>query len=235
MSRFASPYSTLTSNNRSAIKRFSHGRRVEVALSLVTALPGENILDIGTGDGAFPLALVHLRPMVCVVAQEPLPHMLEQARAMCVGERNITVTQAIPDLSFDWVTCFEVLEHLPPATIDRLLTQIHDALQPHGRVVISVPLEVGLPGLIKNVVRHALKQSHPSTLSDKLRAALGYPVRRNFPNGYCGSHVGFDYRTLPSAFKNAGLKIVQVLYSPFPQMRFVLNSQVFWVLCKDVK
>lgn len=228
-----SHYGSHTFYSRFAIKRFTHGRRMQLALTLVSPQPGESILDVGTGDGAFPLELVRLRPWASVVAQDPMSHMVDQARVMCGGYSQIAVSQVIPDLAFDWVTCFEVLEHLPPDTVADLLSQMRSVLKPHGQIVVSVPIEVGLAGAIKNLIRYGIGQSHPSPLKDMARAALGLPVCRTYDGGYCGSHVGFDYRALPPAFKNAGLEIERVIYSPIPAIGYFLNSQVFWVLRYD--
>ena len=46
-------YSNLTIKNRSFFKRFSHNKRFQKALELVSLNDESSVLDFGTGDGYF--------------------------------------------------------------------------------------------------------------------------------------------------------------------------------------
>lgn len=203
---------------------------MRVAADLVAAQAGHTILDIGTGNGQFPRSIVDARPGVSVVAYDPAPEMLAQAETMCRDRPEIKLVDEIPRQLFDWVTCFEVLEHLPEAVIHSVAMTMRERVRPFGRVIVSVPLEVGLSGAAKNLARAALGQSHPSSFREQIWAAVNAPVERRFHDGYCASHVGFDHRALPALFASAGLVITKTVYSPFHLIGGLLNSQVFWVL-----
>jgi len=49
---------------------------------------------------------------------------------------------------FDYVTCFEVLEHFSPQNQYEALKKMHSVVKPTGTVIISVPIEKGFPSFI---------------------------------------------------------------------------------------
>src|SRR4030095_10060214 len=52
--------------------------------------------------------------------------------------------------AYDAVVCMEVLEHV--VEVDRVLDNLVSLLAPGGRLLISVPVETGLPLLVKQTV-----------------------------------------------------------------------------------
>jgi 2-polyprenyl-3-methyl-5-hydroxy-6-metoxy-1,4-benzoquinol methylase len=224
-------YAGATVDSPARLKRFSHRRRFNIAVRLVRALPGETVFDVGTGDGYFPVHLVAARPGVQVLAYDPVPTQAEQARERCRPFPEITVVDRIdatPDAA--WATCFETLEHMDEWRQRETLTLMRDAVAPHGRMVISVPLEVGLPGALKTAARWALGQQHGGSWREHLRAIVGRPVSRDFRDGYAHYHTGFDHRKLRRLIRWSGFRVLQTVYSPVPFAGRMLNSQVFWVL-----
>lgn len=136
---------------------------------------------------------------------------------------------------FDLVTCFETLEHV--GDYRTAFRNVQQHLAERGLLVIGVPNEVGVPGLIKFVGR-ALLQRDPyvgffESTRDKWRyfwRLLSYGAiedfrRRNEP-GY-GPHLGFDHRCL--------LRHVEQNYVRGQRLQFVsrhrsfLNMTVFYV------
>lgn len=225
-------YAAGTIDNRSRLKRFSHGRRYEVALSLIRATPGDRVLDVGTGDGYLLRRLVERTPGITAVGYDPVESQIALARRVCHGLPGITLRSTLDrDGTYQWVTCFETLEHLAPDAQLALLRSMREAVTPTGRVVVSVPLEIGLPGLAKNVARLLLRQRHQGGPLAYLRATIGLPSERPLvQNGYIYSHVGFSHRPLRRLLSIAGFTIERTVHSPLPLLGWLANSQVFWVL-----
>lgn len=82
-------------------------------------------------------------------------------------------------------------------------------------MLISVPIEIGLVGLIKYILkRYVLRYSLPVNCNDfhYFKALLlGYDISRyRLPADGFGSHFGFDYRSLDTNVKElfSGARIV---------------------------
>jgi hypothetical protein len=94
------------------------------------------------------------------------------------------------------------------AEIDRLLA-------PKGTLILSVPIEVGVASLLKNVVRRAIGHSHSgASTANVLRALFGRRVER-VPTYYWG-HIGFDHRELAARLSSSGWSIARRVGSPWP-------------------
>jgi hypothetical protein len=101
------------------------------------------------------------------------------------------------DRCFDVVTCFETLEHVGDVKIavQNLLSSCKDG----GLIMISVPIEIGVIGLIKYLVKRLLfRYQFPLVTSEKnyvydLLNGGRISKHRAKQSGY-GSHFGFDYR-----------------------------------------
>jgi hypothetical protein len=138
----------------------------------------------------------------------------------------------------------EVLEHCLDDERQRVLDALKRLVHPAGRIVISVPIEIGpslagkqffrmLAGLRRLGDYQHRERYSPAEL---VRAIGGGEVSRpsyegSGPDGpyrYYG-HKGFDYRVLEQEIR-ARLTIVQRLFTPLPALGPVLNSQV-WFVC----
>ena len=229
-------YSKLTIENRSAIKRFSHSKRFKVALDILDLVEDDTLLDYGTGDGHFILSLSLKCPGVKIVGYEPVEEMFNQLVSSLKeneSSSSVSVIQKLESLSensFDKITCFEVLEHLSDEMQRVAIGNIKLLLKKDGLVFISVPIEVGLSALVKNLIRFAIGQSHRGTnFLDVIKSVFGIRVKReNAP--YVNSHLGFYYFNLEKIFFEEGLIIKQKIYSPFNWLRGIINSQVFYIL-----
>jgi len=133
---------------------------------------------------------------------------------------------------FDKVCCLEVLEHLTEENQRNVLCTISYVLNDHGFAVISVPIEIGVSGLLKNFARWILRQQHRNaTAVNILKSFLGLKIDRgNQP--FILSHIGFDYRDLEKVFASVGFEIKNKVYSPLKGFGGFFNSQVFFVLEK---
>ena len=141
--------------SRARLIAWSHRRRFQVALDLAARVGGSRVLDYGSGDGSFIAMLrrgAHPPPYVAGV--EIAPDLVDDCR------RRLGYTGAVfvhvdelgtPAAAFDTIYCMEVLEHV----VDRrpLLERLKHMLAPGGHLIVSVPVETGVPLVLKQVVR----------------------------------------------------------------------------------
>lgn len=101
-------------------KRSGELPRVRRVLGALAGLTPTNLLDIGTGRGAFLWPLMDRFPDLPVMCVDPLEHRVELLQRVRDGGID-TLTPLVgdvtalpfPDATFDGATILEVLEHLP--------------------------------------------------------------------------------------------------------------------------
>jgi hypothetical protein len=94
--------------------------------------------------------------------------------------------------SFDTGIAFEVFEHLSDDVLDGYLARLSELVR--GHMFISVPVERGLPFVVRHVVKKSLGwQPELYTGKEFLSAAFGSLDRVQRDN-----HKGFDYKRLVS-------------------------------------
>ncbi len=233
--------------SRDALIAWSHTRRFDAAVSLARAFAGKRILDYGCGDGTF-LALTMLTqdaPAVAVGA-ELHTHQLEDCRRRYPGEPRLRFV-AVKDLGsvehrgrYDAVFCMEVLEHV--VEWEEELARLASSLAPGGKLIISVPVETGLPLIIKQTVRRIAgwrKIGHyPGTSSYSLgelacslfAGSTQHLTRPVFDNGSgpFHDHKGFNWMALRARL-NQQFAIERCLASPFAWLGPRLATQVWFV------
>ncbi|HLT52440.1 MAG TPA: class I SAM-dependent methyltransferase [Flavobacteriaceae bacterium] len=227
-------YSKQTISSKSEIKRFSHQKRFIKALGLVKKLTPNSILDFGTGDGYFLVLLEQNLKTARLVGYEPLDFMFEQLTTTVKQHKldgiEITDNLNTVDHKFDLVTCLEVMEHFSEDNQITHLKILKHLISTNGFVVISVPVEIGLSSLFKNLVRFKNKQLHNnSTFKNIIKSIFGFEVERS-NDDYIYSHIGFNHKKLERLFNQCGFKIELKTFSPFPVFKGFINSQVFYVL-----
>lgn len=144
--------------SRAKLISWSHRGRFATGLRLAREVAGAKTLDYGCGDGTFLglLAAGDSTPRVSVGA-ELYPAMIEECRQRFAGHDGLRFV-LVSDLdrreeqaSYDVIYCMEVFEHVVNPV--PLLDQFNQLLTPNGRLVISVPIETGVPVVVKQVVR----------------------------------------------------------------------------------
>lgn len=106
--------------------------------------PGaRSLLDVGCGNGANTVLFAEVIPRVAGVDVEPerLTTATEFAWSRGLGNLEYVISDGLnipyPDESFDYVTCFDVLEHVDDE--QKTLSEIARVLSPGGQLAISVP------------------------------------------------------------------------------------------------
>lgn len=127
------------------------------------------------------------------------------------GYVNLNQASQIEDLA-DVITCFETLEHVGDSL--SAIQNLRSSCSDHSVVLISVPIEIGLMGLIKYAIKR-LVYRYPLELNCRdLEYVLALVAGRDIgryrikANGY-SSHFGFDYRTIDTQLEQvfSGFKI----------------------------
>jgi 2-polyprenyl-3-methyl-5-hydroxy-6-metoxy-1,4-benzoquinol methylase len=132
----------LTYEHPEPYKRFFYGTRFHAVLEALDPQPGERILDVGCGSGAYTRELVARGAKVVATEFTPTPLALAKRN---VGELAAQVefrledaqALSLPDAAFDKVLLTEVIEHLPHP--ERATAEAARVLRPGGLLVVSTP------------------------------------------------------------------------------------------------
>jgi SAM-dependent methyltransferase len=236
---------------RDRLIAWSHRRRFETGLELARALRGRRLLDYGCGDGTF-LALLWAsaeHPPQAVGAE-----LDERQIADCkarLGDREGLSFASIASLDrpahherYDLVVCMEVLEHV--VDLDGVVDRLWRLLSPDGSLLVSVPVETGLPLLAKQAVRRVAGWrgigDYPGTSPYSWREYwasvfaggqphLHRPVYRGEPPFH--DHKGFNWMALRERLARR-FSLERVVASPVPWLGPHLATQVWFVARKAV-
>lgn len=218
-------YRDRTVNSPNPIVRFSHRRRLRTSVSIIPEAPGW-LLDYGCGDGQM-LADLSTSWQDRSFGYEPYLDVLSD-----VSDRVFKAWQDIERLCAergkpDVVTVFEVFEHFPVRLQESTLDRISDVLSDDGQLVISVPVEGGLPALVKNGLRRA-RYGGKGVYSGRniLRSALWRPVPEAREGSDYLTHMGFYYTDFLTVLSRR-FEITETVASPFAGLPVSLNSQLF--------
>ena len=159
----------------SRLRRFSHNSRYNASLQLLEIRPNDTVLDYGGGDGQL-IALAIKRNLGCrYICFEPGD--LSEAERKLGSFGNVTLvnsTTQLLDASFTRIACLEVLEHVPVTMVEFVVADLYRLLAPGGKLIVSVPIEIGPVSLLKNTARFATGTLHPGTTTRTvLRSAFG--------------------------------------------------------------
>jgi SAM-dependent methyltransferase len=231
-----SEYSTVTVDSPHVIKRYSHNARFSNYCKCIEKFcdrERKDFLDYGSGDGyIFNKLSERGIKNINLYAFEPLDCNYEQLLAN-VKENDLNVT-CLKNLKnnkkFDYILCAEVLEHFSARNVIGHLDTFERILSDNGKVLVSVPVEIGFGGICKNIARWSIGGLHRgSGVIPMLKAFLNIPVYRG-TDVYISSHTGFSYKQLEYLIVDSGWIIEKKFFSPIPLLGSVFNSQVFFEL-----
>lgn len=204
-------------------------------------VPCQTLLDYRGGTGAFSLQLAAKYPSSLVFCYEPLLVQRMEARTQVADVENIEVIpkiKSMPKESIDVIFCLEVLEHYLVSETLLAVELIKSMLKPQGLVIVSLPIEVGLPALQKGILRCSSRPSEWDTDFFRVMGALfGLPPRirpvsrigDSFP--FHLHDFGFDYRKFIKQIERE-FRIVEKNYFPVGKWGALANTKVLLTLMK---
>lgn len=235
---------------RDRLVAFSHRRRFRMAVELAREFRGQRLLDYGCGDGTF-LALLHdagAAPAIAVGADLDDVQMNDcRARLGRIGarfERIADLDAPEHDRAYDAIVCTEVLEHV--FDVDAVIDSLHRLLRDDGRLIVSVPVETGLPLVLKQIVRRVAgwrgvgdyrwtsAYSWRELASAVFAGRQPHMARPVFEGGTgvpYHDHKGFNWRALADRLSRR-FAIDAVLASPFKALGPAFATQVWFVARK---
>ena len=236
--------------SRSRLISWSHRGRFNLGLKLAAEFRGKRVLDYGSGDGSF-LAMLMRAPSAPALAMgtEVDPRVVENCRARLMTEGLRFVTNDALDSTehegaYDAVICMEVLEHVLDVT--DVLNRFMRFLAPGGKVLISVPVETGLPLLVKQCVRRYAgwrgigdyPGMSPYTAGEFVKSILAIgsrqhivrPIHKNPGSDEFHDHKGFNWMLLKTRLAQ-DFEIEKTVSSPLTWLSPHLASQV-WFLAR---
>ena len=233
--------------SRARLIAWSHRRRFETAVDLAKGFGGKRLLDYGCGDGTF-LGLLMATPFAPALAVGVETHqaIVDDCRRRYEGEPRLGFV--LPrDLDgadhrgrYDAVFCMEVLEHV--VALEPILDRFESLLARDGRLVVSVPVETGLPLIVKQLVRRVAGWRgighYPGTTSYRagelaasvLAGRVQHVVRPVFDcgDGPFHDHKGFNWMAVKDLIGRR-FEIERSIASPFCWLGPHLASQVWFV------
>jgi SAM-dependent methyltransferase len=162
---------------------------------------GAAVLDVGC---AFGHGTARLARRFRVKGIEPSPDYIARARRRYPGILfSEGKAEALPYASncFDGVVLLDVLEHLPPASVDQALGEAARVLRPHGVLVLSTP-NAGLLSAADSL------NAYMALCGPDARLAETFALRGEPP---CHRH--YSAATLSAALAGHGLLTEEVIYS----------------------
>ena len=244
----AGHYAVQQIHSRDPLIRWSHRGRFRTGLALARPFANRRLLDYGCGDGTF-LGLLQTSgapPALAVGAEIDPGLVIDCTRRFTAfpDVRFVDVTAlgcAGEAGAYDAVFCMEVLEHVTDPL--PLLADFERLLAPGGTLVISVPIETGVPVLVKQLVRRVAGWrrigDYPGTsgyapleLVKSVFAAsrqhIARPVFQHGDGRLFHDHKGFNWRVLQATVAST-FDLVRTVSSPFNLPGPRLGTQVWFV------
>ena len=199
-----------------SLKNLPHRQRLKTILSRLDAcVPSGDIryADFGCSNGYITDIIARRYAITSAhgfdYEEDHMAAAREQYPQIEFKTANLNLPEAAE--SFDLVTCFETLEHV--GDLSHALAHLLSSTKKGGLLFISVPIEIGLRGLIKFTAKSTLYrsryQSDLSELSDE-KVGLEYFLallrnkdisRFREKRDRWGTHYGFDYRVIDRILK----------------------------------
>lgn len=233
---------------------WSHRRRFEMARVLAAPYRGRALLDYGCGDGTFLAMVEHEFPGSVGLEVDPdLVRGCADRFGRPGGPQFLLAdaADALPGRSFAVVVCMEVLEHCPRDAVEVVLARIQRLVAPDGRVIVSVPVETGLPLMLKQGARAIAARRVSNDYRYRERYGVGEFLRMlaggdkvhvdrpvyettfasGIPNRYHG-HKGFNWRAMRRRLAQS-FRVVETRFSPVSWLGPQFASQA-WFVCEPL-
>ena len=205
------------------------------------------MLDYGCGDGTF-LAMAANRISrgvgVDIAAEQIADCRSRLAPLVNLEFATVDDFKTSESSKFRKVFCMETLEHCTSAGVETVLADLERSVHPGGQVIISVPIETGLPFFLKAAVRRLAAARGLSEYKYYERYGLRLATRMIFagsktdfarplygdPSAPYHSHFGFNWRMLRERIRQR-LVVEQTRFSPLGFLHGAVSSQA-WFICR---
>lgn len=231
---------------------WTHRSRFDIGVELARACAGQHVLDYGCGDGTFlALLMASANAPARAIGAELSVDGVRDCRARLGRVRGLDFVR-IADLddpaqqgAYDALFCMEVLEHVVEP--EPVLDQFVRLLKPRGRLFISVPVEIGLPMVVKQVARHIAGWrgigDYPgiapytwceywTSFFAGRRQHIARPIHCHSDGSLFHDHKGFNWMALGDMLA-VRFQIERQISSPLPGLPPQLASQI-WFLARRV-
>ena len=219
---------------------WSHASRFEQARKIIRPIASGRLLDYGCGDGTFIAKNLDLFSEA--TGLDPDQATIADLKTRFATVPKVSFIEKLTDPKrYDVIVCMEVFEHCLPQTQERILIEMREALSEKGHLLISVPIEIGLPLVLKQLGRRIasfLKIKHYQymetySMTEFARAFLAtkstYFDRTVYAGGQIG-HKGFNWRYFKTQIERH-FEVTLIRYSPVHWLGSQLGAQVFF-LCQ---
>lgn len=186
-----------------------------------------DFIDIGCASGFITQRIKKLLNIESVVGTDALEEYIVAAKKSYPG-----ISFTIMDLNqsitsprrYDLVTCFETLEHV--GNLETAIDNIYQSISQNGIAVISVPIEVGVIGTIKYLLKvkvfgdkfNEIGPAHQKSYFKSLLKGEDISKYRQVQKELWWDHFGFNYKTIEKYLTRSGIKFEA---STFFTTRFV--------------
>jgi SAM-dependent methyltransferase len=243
--RLPRDYGEQTYNSPYRIVSYPHQRRCALAIEEVRRARAKTLLDYGAGDGHIVAELAKRSGaggLERVTLYEPVPAFAQLARermteTALASSAEVLETLDLEDRKFDFILCLGVLEHMPLPERERFYSLCVEHLAPGGRCLIDVPIEIGPPVVLKEVVRVTLKGRRPEYTPRRLMRTVLFgtvfdPARyaADSDSTWIHYHTGFDHRLFRAELESR-FELLDCYGSPFRYLPpSLMNQEIFFVV-----
>lgn len=211
-----------------------HFKALEYSAGKIESAKG-HVAEIGCGEGYFlPTLSYHFNDVVAIDSSEKMLNIAQKYfkyENVVYIKDDISLPESlkITQKQYHWVVCLETLEHIPD--IEEALKNIIKMVLPRGKILLSVPVEIGVPLLIKEIGRYVSYGKGSGWIFSEFLSKL-IRGNKNIKRYKYGSHMGFDYREVISMIQNTSSVNIQEI-SFFPVNTKYFGFRAYLVIQKE--
>lgn len=142
-------------------------------------VPGDKVLDIGCGNGFFMEMLNGVGVNTEGIDFDKEKVLQGRKKGLIIHEQPAEEFLTSRGSYYDGIFMGNIIEHIPPAELLKLLIECKNALSDHGKLIILTP-NIGHPAIVENFwldLTHV--RPYPKVLLEKLMESLSLTVKES--------------------------------------------------------